>query len=368
MPITIPDIAVPYMTQNIQSSFEFPVASGGNIVQYAFPVTPADMSFDHTTRILSGPPSERFYNKEFHYVARAQGMQGDIGVANVLLTSLAVNENPRLHESKFFKYPINYLDFDIRNVDINGDEVPQIADNDYNTFGTSTRYVIDISDGSNATSFTHIFLKSTGVSQISISSSGGVHTNETGINIPTTVVNYAGIDVRINPDGYQNYLHESYDRIGNKPTATSLTIEVDAGDVYELMILDEVMFLDSNRQYTEISYKLSDRSSILQKDIADRITKVPGINDDRWKWDTDYQATFLAEHISNIDPNEDLYNKLINFIRNRPVSNNFVFCGEYSAYPERVAPCTFPNTDMQVAFLSRSKSSGESINFTVMEL
>ena len=73
MPITIPDIAVPYMTQNMQASFEFPVASGGNIVQYAFPVTPSGMNFDFTTRILDGTPTERFYEQRFSLCSKSSG-------------------------------------------------------------------------------------------------------------------------------------------------------------------------------------------------------------------------------------------------------------------------------------------------------
>ena len=310
-------------------------------------------------------------------------MQGDIGVANVLLTSLGVNENPRMHESKFFKYPINYLDFE-RNKDPNlsppDDVMMNIADNDYSTFETLTsapnnRYTINITDdgmaSGNATEFTHIFIKCLNATQINIIPSGGTHVDEIGISIPETVVNYYGRDVRINPDGFQNFLHESYDRVSDdKPTAQTLTIEFTGTGVrvYEIMILDEVLFLESNRQFTQVDYKLADRSSIIQKDLADRITKVPGINEDRWKWDTDYTALLLGENINNIDPDLDTYNKIINFIKNRVVSNNFVFMGEPSAYPERIAPCTFPNPDIQLAFLSRFKESGETLKFTIMEL
>ena len=362
MALSIPTIAIPDLIQNQAYSFEMSEAMGAAVILHAMPEVPLGMTFTALTRLLEGSPTQRQFNNEYHYVAVAGS---EVVVENVYVNVLGINENPRMHQTKFFKYPMNYLDFD-RNLDSNGDAVFEIADNDYNTFSQLDEYTINITDDGTATGvateFTHVFIKCTGVTEVSI--------NSESITIPSTVVNYAGRDVRIDPDGYQNFLHQSYDYVGAKPTAKTIELAFTGSNIkiYEVMILDEVLYLDSNRSFTEISYRMADRSSILQKDLAERITKVPGINQDRWKWDINYQQLFLPEQINPTDLDEDIYNKVLNFIRNRTLSDNFVFCGKYSDYPQRIYPATFPNPEMQMAFLSRFTGSGESIDFTVMEL
>ena len=130
MALSIPTIAIPDLIQNQAYSFEMPEAIGAALIFHFMPEVPLGMSFTSGTRILEGSPTQRQFNKEYHYVAITSP---EVVVENVYVNVLGINENPRMHQTKFFKYPMNYLDFD-RNVDTNGDAVFEIADNDYNTF------------------------------------------------------------------------------------------------------------------------------------------------------------------------------------------------------------------------------------------
>jgi len=321
-----------------------------------------------------------------------------------------------LHDAIFFDYPINYRANQLGIVNrtvLKKSPYPNIvemSDNNYNTKkdgdgGTSIVFIIDITkDGLDldwnveenrtmdfsmveSNPITHVFLKSRNANQISV-----VGTNTfmgaTGtdyVNILSTVENYEGRKVSIDTDGYQNFLYKLETPIENKfvEVTVNKVTGADQVEVFEIMLLNERLTLGANDTFTEIQYRLSDRSSIIKKDLAERITKVPGVNQDRWKYDVDYVSLFHAEDIypkskrdedgNIISPRtyeqgyETKYNRLLNFIKDRN-SNNFVFSGEYTRYPERVYPATFPNPDMQLSFLSQSKSTGERVGFTVMEL
>ena len=295
------------------------------------------------------------------------------------------------HLSFFWRYPINYLDTRRNQLSTARTEVAQVGDNDYDThivtnglkIVTSEGIGDDLSPTGDPTSFTHLFVKSKGVDRINVSFTGSSIPEFT---FPTTIVNSSNRYTRLDPDGYQNILFRVNDD-GSASEASEITISFTAlsgqsSQIYEVMVLDQSLIMSADRRFTTISYSLADRASILQKDIAERITKVPGINEDRWKWDVDYETTFRGEELNPFQQDGSLidgvdllidnldgmlYNRLINFIKNRS-NNNFGFCGEYPRYPERVYPATFPNPDMQMAFLSDFKASGENIKFTVIEL
>ena len=138
--------------------------------------------------------------------------------------------------------------------------------------------------------------------------------------------------------------------------------------IYEVMVLNEQLSLDANGRFTEIIYKISDTSSILKKDLAERVSKIAPLRNERWKWTIDYTALFRGSEINTEESDEDQYNKLINFIKDRE-HGNFAISSEFSRYPDRVFPCTIPSPDLQLGYLSSSyKGSGESISLTIQEL
>ena len=277
------------------------------------------------------------------------------------------------HKTFFWKYPINYREIG-RNSSV------MIGDNDHNTYATDNSVTIDVSNNG----FTHLFLKTMHVDDMTLELDG---TSRATFDFPNTILNSSNRYVRLDPDGFQNILFRVNDD-GSRQISSDLIINMNpvSGQssciIYEAMVLDQSLIMNADRRFTKISYKLADRSSVIQKDIADRVTKIPGINNDRWKWDVDYKTTFRGDELNpfqqdgTLIPGSELqidnldgmlYNRLINFIRDR-TNNNFCFSGEYTRYPERVYPSTFPNPDMLLAFLSDFKASGEEIEFTVIEL
>jgi len=278
------------------------------------------------------------------------------------------------HDLIFFKYPINYGS-GIRNKF--GDEnKPFIADNNYNTFATERSFTIDtlkIADdtGSGGTKITHVFFKTENVDSFYTNLPGtglpgtGLPTMDEPEDIPDTVVNWEGKSVPIDSDNTQNFLWS----LPEPKTVESITINLMGNHikVYEIAVLEQVLNLKANGQFTRIEYGLQDFGSILKKDLAERITKVPVSGSPRWQWQVEYTALLQSQDVNNINKEKDIYNKILNFIRDRTNNNFFVAC-EYTRYPQRCFPATFPNTEIGMAYLSdRFSGAGETISFTILE-
>ena len=345
---------------------ELPELVGFEGASYYLPETPEDMEFDNTTRILTGTPT-RFKRDLYLYVAIKADGTSAFNYIPIFVYEDSANIDDR-HNLILFKYPINY-NSDNRNMagtagDIN---VPNIADNDYLTWAGQSRYVIntqrdasvEMPTDTDNTRITHIFIKSQGVNSFTIN--GG-----DSISIPSSVTSWEGKETRINLDGFQNYLHTL-----DAPLSANeliLEFEPDMGiRIYEIMVLEEALSLDANGQFTEIIYTLSDRASILKEDLAERITKVPGVNNQRWTWTLKYNALFRSEQVNSLDEDIDAYNQLLNFMKDRD-NDNFAISSEYTRYPDRVFPATFPDPDIQLNFISATfKGAGESVSFSVIE-
>lgn len=196
----------------------------------------------------------------------------------------------------------------------------------------------------------------------------GDSVSNSDITIENSVSNWEGKPTRINTDGFQNFL---YTLPTPQTDIEELTISFTPQNniqIYEIMVLNEAMRLDANGRFTEIIYKISDTSSILKKDLAERVTKISGPRQERWKWEINYTSLFRGSEINTKESADDVYNNLLNFIKDRD-NNNFAIASEYTRYPERVYPCTIPSPDMQLGYLSSTfKGSGESIGITILEL
>lgn len=348
MPFDVGNSIDIFLTEGVDISpvIQMPVATGLARPIYRMTV-PDGLSFNRATRELSGAPTQR--GKFLHRYAAVRN--DDLSVLDVrfminpasIPTASRVISVRNLDDCIFFGYPENY-----RNIEGQTSEVQKVCDNDFATFSEETSYPIVLTED-----YTHIFIKCKNSTRFAIGSNPAESVN-------SYITNHEGNRVDIDPDGFQNILHPVSGSGDVTITFTGTEVKV-----YEIMVLKELLRLDSNARFTNISYKMSDRSSILQKDIADRITKISGLNQDRWKWDLSYTSLFTSEDLYH--ERNSKYNQLINFISNRE-NNNFVISGEYTRYPSRVYPATFPDPEVQVNFLSRFKGSGEEIVFNVMEL
>ena len=264
----------------------------------------------------------------------------------------------------FYAYPLNYGG--------SRSQYPAVADNDYATFTQQTSILLNIDtagDGSGtARAFTDIFVKSKGVSGYSIALTdpepSGLSFNDR--TLPETVKNDSGDTVSITDlDGFQNDLHDLWtDESTTKPKAKSITLTFTAVTgqtprIYEVMILDRLLTLDSDGGFSRIEYDSLDLGSY-EPDLRGRLGYVPSIGGERDKWICN--LTLFAPRRAT--DRGIIADNLLHFIRRH---KNFVFAPEYNRYPERVFPAGWSDTRTAIRYISRWKGAGRRVNFSVRE-
>ena len=266
--------------------------------------------------------------------------------------------------AQFLSYPLNYGP--------GRSQYREVADNDYNTFSSETSMLLNIDTDGNgmgdARSFTDIFVKGTGIASYAAAFTNPEHiTSPTARTLPETVKNDSGDSVPIIVDGYQNDLHALWqDRtLGvSKPKAKSITLTFTAktGEtprIYEVMVLDRLLTLNSDGGLSRIEYDSIDLGTV-EPDLRKRLSYVPPIGGERDKWIAN--LTLLSPRTRTT--RDTIADALIAFIRRY---KRFVFAAEYNRYPDRVFPALWPNPETQIRYLSRWKGAGRRALFSVRE-
>jgi len=266
--------------------------------------------------------------------------------------------------AQFFNYPLNYGG--------GRSQYRAVADNDYNTFSSETSMLLHIDtagDGSgDARDFTDIFIKTTGVESygIALTDPGPSTLTFPNRTLPENVTNDSGDTVSITDlNGFQNDLHSLWtDETQAKPKAKSITLTFTAKNgetprIYEIMILDRLLVLNSDGGLSRIEYDSLDLGTV-EPDLRKRLSYVPPIGGERDKWLAN--LTLLSPRTRGA--RDTIADTLISFIRRY---KNFVFAAEYKRYPERVFPALWPNPETQIRYLSRWKGGGRRVLFSVRE-
>ena len=265
--------------------------------------------------------------------------------------------------AQFFDYPLNYGS--------NRSQYREVADNDYNTFTSQTSLLLNIDtagDGSGtARAFTHIFLKCKGVASYAIA----LTDPEPGIalldrTLPETVTNDSGDTVSTTVDGYQHDLDDLETVVSEtrklKAKAITLTFTAAAGEtprIYEVMVLDRLLTLNSDGGFSRIEYDSIDLG-VVDPDIRGRLSYVPPIGGERDKWLC--RLTLLSPR--QAAARDKIADDLIHLIRKY---KNFVFAAEPNRYPDRVFPALWPDPTTQIRYIGRWKGAGRRASFTVRE-
>lgn len=271
--------------------------------------------------------------------------------------------------AQFFDYPLNYGG--------GRSQYRAVADNDYNTFTSKASMFLHIDtagDGSGtAREFTDIFIKTTGVENYGIALTDPVPSTLTFPNhtLPKNVTNDSRDTVSITDlDGFQNDLHSLWEGTllpkppkPPKPKAKSITLTFTAvsGEtprIYEIMVLNRLLTLNSNGGFSRIEYDSIDLGTV-EPDLRKRLSYVPPIGGERDKW-----LVNLTLQSPRKGTRETLSDQLVSFIRRY---KRFVFAPEYNRYPERVFPALWPNPETQVRYISRWKGGGRRVLFSVRE-
>ena len=265
--------------------------------------------------------------------------------------------------TQLFDYPLNYGG--------GRTQYREVADNDYNTFTTSTSMLLHIDtagDGSgDARNFTDIFVKGSGITSYSAALTDPVNiTSPQARTLPDNVTNDSGDTVSITDlDGFQNDLRSLWtDESTAKPKAKSITLTFTAATgemprIYEVMVLDRLLTLNADGGFSRIEYDSIDLG-VVEPDLRKRLSYVPPINAERDKWLVN--LTLLSRRSRT--GRDTIADALISFIRRY---KRFVFAPEYHRYPDRVFPALWPSPETQVRYLSRWKGGGRRALFSVRE-
>ena len=263
--------------------------------------------------------------------------------------------------AQFFAYPLNY--------GASRSQYGAVADNDYSTWTDQTSMLLHIDttgDGTGtARDFTDIFIKAKGVASYTAAFTDGANIPSPSPfprTVPATVTNDSGDTVSTVVDGYQHDLHNLWtDESAAKPKAKSITLTFTGSspNIYEVMVLDRLLTLNSDGGFSRIEYDSIDLGAV-EPDLRKRLSYVPPINAERDKW-----LVHLTLNSRRVGSGRDtIADRLISLIRNY---KNFVFAPEYKRYPARVFPALWPNPETQIRYLSRWKGAGRRALFSVRE-
>ena len=257
-----------------------------------------------------------------------------------------------LHSSLFFKDPINYLPGRVK---IHGMQtvVPEMTDNDYKTFSSQADVDMDVSEDSNATRITHIFLKAKNIDAYTFTPTGGAGAGFSNRSLLTTVTNYEGESTSTTVSGFQHDLYPLPAAI----TATTARLQFTGThpEIYALMLLDIGIEIDANSRFTQIDFQKVDRTGTLTTNPTGRTRRNPPFAGTRFKWEGAYVCQFRGESVSA-------------FLAWLEANPNFAFAQEFSRYPARVFPTANPSTRIRNGYLNpEAKSNGEFVQFRVSE-
>ena len=269
--------------------------------------------------------------------------------------------------AQFFAFPRNYGKNQNR-ASSGSVLLPQIADNDYNTFTDTTGircFVDSVGDGSgSASGVSHIFFKTQNVDSLTIIATGGTAANDPGsVTLPIRKTDDSGDDHDILIDGYQNFLHPlttpgDAKRIDFAFTGTSAKI-------YQILCLHEELVLDWQDDTNVIKFINIDYDLLLSGEVRESAVgnkrHVPGLGNPRDKWKVGYTFEFWRRWDGSKDRVAD---QLISFIRKH---KNLAVSPEYDRYPDKVFPAVIPNPDIQIRYIAQNKGAGRRLSLTVEE-
>ena len=204
----------------------------------------------------------------------------------------------------------------------------------------------------NPTRITHIFVKAIGLENYGFSPIGGQGIGFAGRIPPTEVTNYEGTPVRTVISGYQHDLYE----LPNPVTASTVEMDFNGANhqIYAVMLLDLAWQLAANSQFTQIEFNKVDRTGSLIENPTGRTRRAPPFAGSRFKWEGLYTAIFQGATLA-------AFHKWVE------ENLNFAFAMEFSRYPARVFPATFPAFRLPNGYRTLVKSNGEWTQFRVAE-
>ena len=216
------------------------------------------------------------------------------------------------------------------------------SDNDLQTYSSETPLEFDISEGSDATKVTHIWMKSTGVTAYEIQTLVG-NTWTTQETVTPTRSAYRGYD-------------NSLEKLTTAITATSMRLAFTGSSVkiFEVMLLEHAGGLVS---LSNVLPKKSDRTSVVQQTQDGEIERVETELSSRFKWQLDFSAAFGYNNTHKLED-------FLDWINSNP---NFTFAERPEVNPWRVYPAGFLNSGFNASFITQTVQIGELVQCQLSE-
>ena len=293
---------------------------------------------------------------EYTFAVRGMNVYGS-GAASGTVT--ARTPIASLHNALFFKECVNYFDNGER-VSEHGNPsniIREVADNDYQTFSNVTDYDIDMSRNNQPTRVDAVFIKSKGITQHSGTPTGGSGTGWTNEALPETVENWEGTHISTTVLGFQHHLL----LMDQHFTATSVRVQFEGTNVeiYEILLMEFLLEIDANGDFTEIAPDYVDRSAVIHNDPGGSIHRSSALGAERQKWETSY--------VVKIVPGKTLLESVDEFVYQMGENPNIVHAQEPSRYPARIHPASFLLTRVPTRLRSDDKLLGDVVQFRVGE-
>ena len=264
-----------------------------------------------------------------------------------------------LHNTLFFKRSVNSLDdlVRVKAYSNSSTSIPEVADNNYETFSKVKDYNINTSLNNKPTRVDAFFVISKGVARHSGTPTGGSGSGWRNVPIPASVRNWEGTEVSTTVDGFQHHLF----LLGSHFTAKSVRVQFVGTNVeiYELQLLEFGIEIDANSDFTDIEPDFVDRAGVVHPLPGGRIEHSEPIGNAREKWEVTYTVKVI--------PGQTALESVDNFLRWRQRNRNHFHFQEWTRYPGRGYPATFVDKRVPVRLRSDNKTLGDVVTFKIAE-
>ena len=239
-----------------------------------------------------------------------------------------------------------------------GAVVNTVVDNRYTTYSAEQTYVVDTRRDGAASLVTHLFTKTIGVTNVSLTVTTGSGTGFTNRAIETTVRPDEGGSVDTTLDGFDHQLFTLAAPISASEVTLRFGGSASSRQVVAFMLLESGIQIDANRDYSRIVPHRVDRTGRIHRNPRGGVRRVAPIGAGRQKWELDCSVMFVPG-IQTLTAKE--------FLSWMEANPNFVFAREWNRYPDEIYPATFLDLDVESPYRSRWKLAGNVVHFRVGE-
>lgn len=263
-----------------------------------------------------------------------------------------------------FKYPDNYINPD-RVFDAGSSaHAPEVSDNDFNTSSALTSLDIHVdtlgTGMGDAKEFTHIFIKSKGVGELSFSFTDGNLADVSGHTVSETLSNGRSI---VDVYDFQNILYKFVHTATPEAKTINLTVTPKMGATValaEIMVLRELFefdldMSDMDKSNAGLTHSIV-RGNRLRPTAGRGTSVIPPLNGARNKNKTDYTLRFTN------DATLDAFMAIVQD------ELELVFAPDPLLYPRLVYPATIDGDEIVITYEEEHKLGSRTLPVTFMEL